>query len=210
MDEIAQLRTAAPRTAAPRTPHHNEHRMPLYERRQVGRTLIFISIAQGAIGLALLAANVIVGLALVVVAVLTAWLFTSMTVVVTDDDVAWHFGPGIVERRLSIADIRAVRVVRLPWYSGIGIHLTANGWLYNVASGPVVQIERQDGGCVNVGSPEPAAVRDVIAARMRAPQPPHVERPHAHGVPWPVLSVIVIGLAALALAILTWWDGGHP
>ena len=184
--------------------------MPSYERRQVGRTLIFVSIAQAAIGLALMSVTVLVGAVLVVVAGLTAWLFTSMTVAVTDEDVAWRFGPGLVERRVPIADIRAVRVVRLPWYSGIGIHLTANGWLYNVASGPVVQIERRGGGCVNVGSPEPEALRAVIAERLRAPMAPHADTPHAHGIPWPVASVILIAVLGAMVAVLTWWDGRHP
>lgn len=181
--------------------------MVFYERHQIGRSLIFIAIAQGAIGLALLSTNVIVGLALVVVAVLTGWLFTSMTVTVTDDALSWRFGPGLIERQVPLADIRAVRVVRLPWYSGIGIHLTANGWLYNVASGPVVQVERRDGGCVNVGSAEPGDLRDAIVSRLSAPLAPHPERPHEHGIPWPTVSVVLIAIATIAFAILTWWDG---
>lgn len=184
--------------------------MPHYERRQIGRTLIFVAIAQAAIGFALLAVSTIVGLVLVAVAILTGWLFTSMTVSVTDDDVRWSFGPGLVERRLALADIKAVRVARLPWYSGIGIHLTANGWLYNVASGPVVQIEARDGGRVNVGSREPEALRAAIAARLAVAPPSLAQPPHAHGMPWPVVSVMLTALVVCGVMAVVIWNGRQP
>jgi hypothetical protein len=183
--------------------------MPFYERRQVGRTLIFDAIAQAAIGLALLSVSTVVGLVLVVVAALTGWLFTSMTVTVTNDDVGWRFGPGLVERRLPLAEIKGVRVVRLPWYSGIGIHFTANGWLYNVASGAVVQLEARDGGRVNLGSPEPEALCAAIAERL-AVAPPTAPGPHAHGMPWPVMSVILTSVVVLVVMTVVIWNGRQP
>jgi hypothetical protein len=184
--------------------------MPLYEHRQVGRALIVLGLVQAAVGIALFSLDRYVAAAILVVAVLTPWLFATLTVTVTDELVRFRFGPGLVGRTVAVNEIRAVRVVTLPWYSGIGIHWTANGILYNVAFGPVVQLELSSGTRVNVGSDEPevvaAAVRDALGHR-------HTDAPlvpPTHGMPWPLVSAVLLAAVGLLVAVMVVWNGERP
>jgi hypothetical protein len=103
-----------------------------------------------------------------------------------------------------------VRVARLPWYSGIGIHYTANGWLYNVASGLVVQIEGHNGHRVNIGTLDAEALRAAIAAHLGAPSAPAPDVPHAHGMPWPAVSVLLTTGVVLLVGAVVIWNGRQP
>src|SRR5262245_4298285 len=49
-----------------------------------------------------------------------AWYFSSMTVVVTNDEVRWHFGPGR-DWVIARADIEAVEIAPHSWLAGYGI-----------------------------------------------------------------------------------------
>lgn len=182
--------------------------MPVYESRQLGRALVGVAVVQAVVGLGLLWVDRYVGAAIIAVALLTPWLFATLTVTVTDESVSFRFGPGIVRRTIPLADIRTVRVVTLPWYSGVGIHWTMNGMLYNVAFGPVVQLELTTGTRVNIGSSDPdgfaAAIREAMGHR-------HTDAPlvpHAHGMPWPLVSAALIACVAIVVAALVLWKHG--
>lgn len=50
----------------------------------------------------------IVALGLVVL----AWLFSSLTVVVNENQLQWYFGPGLWKYRMPLSDIAVVQIVR--------------------------------------------------------------------------------------------------
>jgi hypothetical protein len=60
------------------------------------------------------AARGVLWVAAIVLAIL-AWLFSSLTVAVTEHEVRWHFGPGLLRYRLALADIETSRAVRSSW-----------------------------------------------------------------------------------------------
>ena len=183
--------------------------MPAYERRQVGLAMIAISLLQCATGVGVYFVSQVVGLVIVGVGLLTLWLFTTLTVAVDEEAVSVHFGPGLIRRRVALADIRASRVVTLPWYSGVGVHFTINGMLYNVAFGPVVQLELQNGRRVNIGSPEPDVLCAAIQERAQHAPSPH-QGAAAHGLPWPLASAAVAACVALVVAAVVVWSGRRP
>ena len=91
-------------------------------------------------------------------------LFASLTVEVNHEAVSLRFGPGLVRRRILLADVTGVEVVRNRWWYGWGIHMVGNGWLYNVSGLDAVELRYSDGRADRVGTDEPEllcrAIRD--------------------------------------------------
>lgn len=86
---------------------------------------------------------------------LVGWLFGSLTVEVTDQEVRFHFGPGFWRRAVPLEHIVASRAVRNSPLVGWGIRYTPDGWVYNVSGLGAVEITRMDGRRLFVGSDEP-------------------------------------------------------
>ena len=133
-----------------------------YRHRQPGRVILwclgvataFVAILQAARSDSTLSPLVVI---LPVVMLLFGWL----TVEVSDDRVRWWFGPGLIWRRVRVADIRSVAAVRNRWYYGWGLRLTPHGWLYNVSGLDAVELELTNGRRVRVGTDQP---RELVRA----------------------------------------------
>ncbi|MFO1461796.1 MAG: hypothetical protein U1G08_20650 [Verrucomicrobiota bacterium] len=83
------------------------------------------------------------------------WLFGSLTVTVTRDELSWRFGPGWIRFRVPLSEICRVRTVRTTWADGWGIHGTEFGTLYNVSGFGAVALELRGGRRFAVGTDEP-------------------------------------------------------
>jgi hypothetical protein len=105
-----------------------------------------------------------VGLVAVGVALNFGWL----TVAVYDDAITLAFGIGLVHRRIGLAEIRGTKVSEAPWYAGVGMRMIRGGWLYNVAMGPVVELDLESGRRIQIGTPEAEALIAVIESRRLA------------------------------------------
>ncbi|RLE37762.1 hypothetical protein DRJ12_02365, partial [Candidatus Acetothermia bacterium] len=96
--------------------------MPIYEHRQLGKTMLgIIGITLTLIGLLLVLVPddrplIPVIAPILAVAVLVAFLFGSLTVVVTDERVTASLGLGLIRKSFRIEEIRDVRAVRNHWY----------------------------------------------------------------------------------------------
>jgi hypothetical protein len=136
-----------------------------YDHRQRG-TLVRGILLGGAAACALLSGLFrevpSVLMVVVVVLVVSAYLFSSMTVQVDGEALSWTFGPGMIRKRVPLAEIRRAGVTRTRWYEGWGIHKTARGWLYNVSGFDAVVVLRKDGTQFLLGTDEPARLRDAI------------------------------------------------
>ncbi len=100
---------------------------------------------------------------------LLGWLFSSLTVEVTADELRWRFGPGLVRRRIPLEDIAAAEPVTTSWTDGWGIHHTRFGWLHNIAGFQAVALRLGNGRRFAVGTDEPepllAALRGAASSR---------------------------------------------
>ena len=103
-----------------------------------------------------------VALAVLVLLGLTAHLFRSLTVHVTDGLLTWWFGSGVFRNRVRLADVVEARTVKNRWYDGWGIHWTPRGWLYNVAGFDAVEIRLRSGRCIRIGTDEPDRLVDAV------------------------------------------------
>lgn len=89
---------------------------------------------------------------------LTGW----MTVEVSGGRLSWRMGIGLIGGSAALSEIREVEVVRNPWYYGWGMHLTPDGWLYNVSGSEGVRVKLASGKSFRLGSDEPQALADVL------------------------------------------------
>jgi hypothetical protein len=72
------------------------------------------------------------------------------------------FGPGIIRKRVRLAEIAVCEPIRIRWWYGWGIHLTPYGWLYNVSGFEAVAITLRDGRNLAVGTDDPHGLVDAI------------------------------------------------
>jgi hypothetical protein len=107
-----------------------------YERTQIGHVIIWSLLA-----IILIASGGLIGspfhreLALFVSIVLLVCLilFYRLRITIEDETLRASFGPGIIRKRVRLAEIVACEPIRVRWWYGWGIHLSPYGWLYNVS-----------------------------------------------------------------------------
>jgi hypothetical protein len=94
-------------------------------------------------------------------------IFSRLTIRVDDSRLAWWFGPVVLRKSVSLADIVDATPVRNAWWYGWGIHLTPRGWLYNVSGLEGVEVTLQSGRRFRLGTDEPAALALAITTAQR-------------------------------------------
>jgi len=97
----------------------------------------------------------------IAVLVLCAWLFSSLTIQITADELQWRFGLGIIRNHVALKEIASAEAVRNrpSW----GIHWSPRtGWLYNVSGFDAVLVTLKSGKRFTLGTDEP----QVLAARL--------------------------------------------
>ena len=137
--------------------------MTRYEHTQIGHAIIWSLLAiilivnGGLIGhhRPLLAASIILLVCLV--------LFYRLKITIDDETLCASFGPGIIRKRIRLADIVGCDPIRIHWWYGWGIHLTPYGCLYNVSGFDAVAITLRNGKKFAFGTDDP----DRLAARIR-------------------------------------------
>ena len=91
------------------------------------------------------------------------WLFHSLTIEITDRELSWRFGPGLIRKSVQLAEIVSAKPVKTTFLEGWGIHWSpGKGWLYNVSGFDAVSITLRGGKRFTLGTDEP----QVLAARL--------------------------------------------
>lgn len=144
-----------------------------YRQTQTGWAIIGAMIAVTAISLPIVAAMDAgtLSLAFVAAILLVLAMFSTLTLVVDDRHLSFHFTFGLIHKRIALADIRHLRPVRNPWYYGWGIHRYPGGVLYNVSGLQAVEVLLQGGTRLRIGTDEPNAVCHAIEAVIGALEP---------------------------------------
>lgn len=139
--------------------------MTTYQHTQVGKSHLYLII--GSVFLLCAVAikyPVVLGVLAIValVTVVTGLLFRKLTVTVNEKVFRAAFGPGLVCKEVPISDVERCDPMRVRWWHGIGIHLTGNGWLYNVSLGDAVIVILRNGRKFCVGTDEPQELREAV------------------------------------------------
>ncbi|HTV28267.1 MAG TPA: hypothetical protein VMF32_10845 [Xanthobacteraceae bacterium] len=127
-----------------------------YQHTQLG-TLLLVTLVSGAIFFAAMAytlpspgrLGLLAGAALLVV---VAWLFSSLTVSVSESELQWRFGPGLFRYHMALTDIARVSVVRNSPFSGYGIRMRPGFRLYNVSGLDAVELRLKNGDIRRIGT----------------------------------------------------------
>ncbi len=99
-----------------------------------------------------------------------SWLFHSLTIEITDCELRWRFGPGLIGKRVPLGEIIAAAPVRTgpSW----GIHWSpGKGWLYNVSGFDAVAITLRSGKHLAIGTDEPAILAGALNHAMQRSPP---------------------------------------
>ncbi len=137
--------------------------MTRYEHTQIGHVIIWsllaiILIANGVTGAVAHWPALIVSLILLICLV----LFYKLRITIEDDTLCASFGPGIIRKKVRLAEIVGCEPIRIRWWYGWGIHLTPYGWLYNVSGLNAVTMTLRNGRKFALGTDDPDGLVDVI------------------------------------------------
>ena len=141
--------------------------MTRYEHTQIGHVIIWflfaiILIASGVAGLSHRETPLVVSIILLAALV----LFYKLRITIEGKTLCASFGPGIIRKRVELAQIVGCEPIHIRWWYGCGVHLTPCGWLYNVSGFDAVAIALRDGKKFAFGSNDPdgltAGIRDAI------------------------------------------------
>jgi hypothetical protein len=89
-------------------------------------------------------------------------LFSSLTVIISENDLEIRFGPGLIRKKFRLKNIESVHAARNRWFYGWGIRLTPHGWLYNVSGFSAVEIKLKTGAKYRIGTDEPQELEEAI------------------------------------------------
>jgi hypothetical protein len=83
------------------------------------------------------------------------FIFHSLTVEVSDNELRWHFGPGFWSYSLALDEIDAVFTVRNKWWNGFGVRMAPGFRLYNVSGLDAVELHLKSGEIRRIGTDDP-------------------------------------------------------
>ena len=139
-----------------------------YEHTQVGyliivamaAVMVLIGIVLAKAGINWIAIGVLIFIAVALV------LFSSLTVVIWEEDLEVRFGPGLIHKRFKLNEIESCQVVYNPWYYGWGIRLTPHGWLFRVSGFYAVEIKLRTGKKFRIGTDVPQELEAAISKAL--------------------------------------------
>ncbi len=139
-----------------------------YEHTQVGYLIIVVMAAvMVLIGIVLAKAGINwIALGVLIFIAVALVLFSSLTVVIWEDELEVRFGPGLIRKRFKLNEIESCKIVKNHWYYGWGIRLTPHGWLYNVSGFYAVEIMLRAGKKYRIGTNVPQELEVAIQSAL--------------------------------------------
>jgi hypothetical protein len=96
-----------------------------------------------------------------------AWLFSSLTVQVTDHEFHWYFGPGIWRYWIALAEIENVRIVHNEWWNGFGIRIRPGLRIYNISGLAAVELRLKNGDIHRIGTDDVEGLSTALKSCLR-------------------------------------------
>jgi hypothetical protein len=142
-----------------------------YRHTQPGIIILASCLVCGAIGITALwrSGQWPPAIALAVVMVAIGILFSSLTVEVSDNELRWHFGPGLWDYRLPLDEIKDVAVVKNHWWNGFGIRMGQGFRLYSVSGLDAVELRLKSDEIRRIGTDDPQGLADALKSPSRRP-----------------------------------------
>jgi hypothetical protein len=139
----------------------------IYRHTQRGTLIQITCLAIAAVGLGTswLSGHWAPALIMLAIMIVMATLFSSLTVEVTNDELHWHFGPGLWSYSLALDEIKAVAVVRNQWWNGWGIRMAPGFRLYNVSGFEAVELRLHSNDIRRIGTDDPEGLAKALRAQ---------------------------------------------
>ncbi len=140
-----------------------------YEHTQVGYLIIAVMAAvMVLIGIILANADINwVAIGVLVVIAIALILFSSLTVIIWEEELEARFGPGPIRKRFKLKEIESCQVVKNHWYYGWGIRFTPHGVLFNVSGFHAVEIKLRTGKKFRIGTDVPQELEEAIRQAIK-------------------------------------------
>ena len=146
-----------------------------YRHTQIGWAMIvilgvIIAILAGAAAASGGFASVVLFSVVVLLAVCLV-LFISQTVIVDDEHIELRMGPGLIRRRIPVAEVESVDRERLPWWAvAYGIRMSVDGkrQLWRVSGSDTVDLRLSGERRLLITTDEPDALATVIRSAVEA------------------------------------------
>jgi hypothetical protein len=106
-----------------------------------------------------------IGVAITVLFGILTILFCTLNATVDEEQLRISFGPGLVRRRVPLADIESCDVFHLPWWAiayGLRMNLKGTRQLWRVSGKWTVDLKLASGRELFVGTDQPEALAAVI------------------------------------------------
>ena len=135
--------------------------MKTYQHTQPATVIVYLVGAMALIG-AIVSIAVHPAIFTTIFLAIITWMFRSLTIEISDTELAWHFGSGWPRKRVPLGDIVSTESIRTSFLNGWGIHYTSRGWLYNVSGYGAVAITLRSGKQFCLGSDEPEKLAEEL------------------------------------------------
>jgi hypothetical protein len=94
-------------------------------------------------------------------------IFYKMTIIIDDTHLSFIMGTGLIKKSYPLSDVESCKPVRNSPLSGVGIHLTSNGWLFNVSGLSAVEISfKNRKSKIRIGTDKPDEVAEAVNSRI--------------------------------------------
>jgi hypothetical protein len=142
-----------------------------YRHTQFGTVMITSFLVAGAVGalLAWFTGEWPASIVLPVMMIAAAFVFSSLTVEVNDNELRWYFGPGFWTYRLPLSQIQDVAVVRNHWWNGFGIRMGSGRRLYNVSGLDAVELKVGPNDVRRIGTDDPQGLAAALRSSKQRP-----------------------------------------
>jgi hypothetical protein len=94
-------------------------------------------------------------------------IFYKLTIIVDNTHVSFKLGIGLVHKSYNINDIKLCKPVTNSVFSGIGIRMLPNGWMYNVTGLEAIELQFVNkNSVVRIGTDKPDEISALIQSRI--------------------------------------------
>jgi hypothetical protein len=104
-----------------------------------------------------------------IVLLVVATVFSSLTVEVKESEIRWFFGPGFWSYRLALDEIESVAVARNQWWHGFGIRVAPGFRLYNVSGLNAVELRLKSNQVRRIGTDDPQGLASALKSLISRP-----------------------------------------
>lgn len=94
-------------------------------------------------------------------------VFFKMTIIIDDTHLTFSMGIGLVRKSYPLSEIASCKPVTNSVLSGVGIHMTSSGWLYNVSGRYAIELTfKNSGRKIRIGTDKPDEVAEAVTKQI--------------------------------------------